>query len=82
MNRTQKVATAVDAMKQMAGPKVVITMDAYKHLQAIKRIWSEGGNVAPEVSTKILEMLKGALKSMPAVKSEAEMARAAARKKG
>jgi hypothetical protein len=78
----EKVAAAVDAMKQTAGPKVVITMDAYKHLQAIKRVWSEEGNVAPEVSTKILEMLKGALKSMPAVKSEAEMARAAARKKG
>lgn len=77
----EKVATALDAMKQAAGPQVVITMDAYKHLQAIKRLWKEEGNVAPEVSTKIMEMIAGAMKSMPAVKSDAELERIAARKK-
>lgn len=77
----EKVASALDAMKQAAGPQVVISMDAYKHLQAIKRLWSEEGNVSPEVSTKIMEQIKGALKSMPAVKSEAELERIEARKK-
>lgn len=77
----EKVASALDAMKQAQGPQVVITMDAYKHLQAIKRLWSEEGNVSPEVSTKIMEQIKGALKSMPAVKSEAELQRIEARRK-
>ena len=78
----EKVATALDAMEQAQGPQVVITMDVYKHLQAIKRLWKEEGNVAPEVSTKIMEMIAGAIKSMPSVKSDAELERIASCKKG
>jgi hypothetical protein len=79
---SDKVAVALEGMKQAAGPQVVITMDAYKHLQAIKRLWVSEGNVPPEVSTKIMEQIAGAMKAMPAVKSEAELERQAARKKG
>jgi hypothetical protein len=78
----EKVASAIDVMRETTGPQVVITRSAYDHLQAIKRMWEkEKGEVSPEESTKILDRLMGALKSMPAVKTEAEIKSVEARKK-
>jgi BMFP domain-containing protein YqiC len=78
---SNKVNTALSALKDSSGEQVTISRSAYNELQRIKREFAEaGGEVRGEVSTKILSSLGELLASLPSVKSEKEVAKYVATK--
>jgi hypothetical protein len=76
-----KVASALSAMKQAAGPQVVISQAAYNQLQQIRREYEELGGKGPEESTKVLAKILDQLQAMPSVKNVKEVARYESKKK-
>jgi hypothetical protein len=73
---TNKVNTALTALKGASDEQVTISRNAFNELQRIKREFAEaGGEVRGDVSTKILSSLGELLASLPSVKSEKEVAR-------
>ena len=73
---SDKVNTALTALKSASGEQVSISRDAFNELQRIKREFAEaGGEVRGEVSTKILSTLGELLASLPSIKSEKEVAK-------
>lgn len=73
---TDKVNTALAALKDASGEQVTISRSAFNELQRIKREFAEaGGEVRGDVSTKILGSLGELLASLPSIKSEKEIAK-------
>jgi hypothetical protein len=68
----EKVASGLSALKSSNGPRVVISMEAFRELQRLAREAQEGGAEGPRTSTAIVEKLASVLKDMPSAKTEKE----------
>jgi|688.fasta_scaffold1032966_1 hypothetical protein len=72
---TNKVNTALSALKESSGEQVTISRNAFNELQRIKREFAEAGGEVRNVDSSILSSLGELLKSLPSVKSEKEVAK-------
>jgi hypothetical protein len=78
---TDKVNTALAALKDASGEQVTMSRKAYNELQRIKREFAKVGGEVRNVDTSILSSLGELLESLPSVKSEKEIAVYESRKK-
>jgi hypothetical protein len=72
---TDKVNTALTALKDASGEQVTLSRKAYNELQRIKREFAEAGGEVRNVDSSILSSLGELLASLPSVKSEKETAK-------
>lgn len=72
---TNKVNTALTALKESSGEQVTISRNAFNELQRIKREFAEAGGEVRNVDSSILSSLGELLASLPSVKSEKEVAK-------
>ena len=72
---SNKVNTALTALKGASGEQVSISRSAFNELQRIKREFAEAGGEVRNVDSSILSSLGELLKSLPSVKSEKEVAK-------
>jgi len=77
---SNKVNTALSALKESSGEQVTISRNAFNELQRIKREFAEAGGEVRNVDSSILSSLGELLKSLPSVKSEKEVAKYVATK--
>ncbi len=77
---TNKVNTALTALKEASGEQVTISRNAFNELQRIKREFAEAGGEVRNVDSSILSSLGELLASLPSVKSEKEVAKYVATK--
>ena len=78
---TDKVNTALAALKDASGEQVSVSRKAYNELQRIKREFAKAGGEIRNVDTSILNSLGELLESLPSIKSEKEIAAYESRKK-
>ena len=79
----EKVASALDTMKDSVGEEVVITRAAYNELQRLRTMMKEmSPDALRQVDTRLVDTLQTVLKSVPAAKTQAEIDAAEAKKKG
>jgi hypothetical protein len=72
---TNKVNTALTALKDASGEQVTLSRKAYNELQRIKREFAEAGGEVRNVDSSILSSLGELLASLPSVKSDKETAK-------
>ena len=72
---TNKVNTALTALKESSGEQVTISRSAFNELQRIKREFAAAGGEVRNVDSSILSSLGELLASLPSVKSEKEVAK-------
>lgn len=72
---TDKVNTALTALREANGEQVSMSRKAYNELQRIKREFAKAGGEVRNVDTSILSSLGELLESLPSIKDDKEVAK-------